>query len=63
MGKKLINAAAVREKIGGCSDMHLWRLLNNADLQFPRPSYINSRRYWLESEIDAWIDLQAARAA
>lgn len=53
----LISATQLRQKmLGGISDMSLWRCLNDPDLRFPRPIYIGRRRYWLETEILAWIE-------
>lgn len=41
---------------GGVSRMTLHRWLNNPDLNFPRPAYVNNRRYWRRSEIVAWLE-------
>ena len=59
MTSKLITAVAVREVLGGVSDMTLWRWLNDPDLDFPRPAYIGKRRYFRDAEIAAWIEAQA----
>lgn len=59
MTPKLITAVAVREALGGVSDMTLWRWLNDPDLDFPRPAYIGKRRYFRDAEIAAWIEAQA----
>jgi len=56
MDNKLISAAAVRRLCGGISDMALWRRLNRPDLNFPRPRYVGSRRYWVEREVMEWLD-------
>jgi predicted DNA-binding transcriptional regulator AlpA len=58
--KKRIQAAAVRDMLGGVSDMWLWRRLNDPAANFPRPIYINKRRFWIEAEIADWLDAQAA---
>ena len=58
MEHKLISAATVRDLCGGVSDMTLWRWLNDRDMNFPEPVYIQKRRYWREAELDAWIDAQ-----
>jgi len=58
MEHKLISAATVRDLCGGVSDMTLWRWLNDRDMNFPEPVYIQKRRYWRETELDAWIDAQ-----
>jgi len=58
MEHKLISAATVRDLCGGVSDMTLWRWLNDRAMGFPEPVYIQKRRYWRETELDAWIDAQ-----
>jgi predicted DNA-binding transcriptional regulator AlpA len=61
--QRRIQAAAVRQLCGGVSDMALWRWLNDSKMNFPKPVYINRRRFWLEIEICAWLDAQTGRAA
>jgi len=56
---QLISAPALREALGGVSDMWLWRRLADPDMAFPRPIRIGQRRYWRECEIAAWIDAMA----
>lgn len=63
MTSKLLTAAAVRDALGGVSDMTLWRWLNNPALNFPKPIYIARRRYWRESDVSEWLDAQAEVAA
>jgi len=58
--RKLITAAAVRDICGGISDMSLWRWLNDPALNFPKPLYIQRRRYWREAEVMAWLEACAA---
>lgn len=60
MEQKLIPAAAVRDGLGGISDMTLWRWLNDPALNFPQPVRIQKRRYWRESEIAAWLEQREA---
>lgn len=50
----LLPSSSVREKLGGVSDMTLWRRLKY-DPQFPRPIIMAGRRYWWESSIDGYI--------
>jgi predicted DNA-binding transcriptional regulator AlpA len=38
----------------GISDMTLWRWAHDPALGFPRPVYINRRRYWRLAEVEAW---------
>jgi len=42
-----LNAAQVRTRYGGMSDMALWRWLQDETLGFPKPLVINNRRFWL----------------
>jgi predicted DNA-binding transcriptional regulator AlpA len=49
-----LNAAQVRERYGGISDMTLWRWLRDGKLAFPRPHRINRLRYWKVSELLEW---------
>ncbi|SFP35395.1 helix-turn-helix transcriptional regulator [Tranquillimonas alkanivorans] len=56
---RLIPAVAVREMIGGVSDMTIWRWQHDPELEFPKPTRISRRRYWRLSEIEAWLEKQA----
>jgi predicted DNA-binding transcriptional regulator AlpA len=49
-----LNAAQVRTRYGGVSDMALWRWLQDDDLGFPKPFRINRRRFWKASDLTAW---------
>jgi predicted DNA-binding transcriptional regulator AlpA len=60
MENKLIPAAAVRDALGGISDMTLWRWLNDDALNFPKPIKIQKRRYWRAEEIAAWLEEREA---
>lgn len=55
---RLIGVADVRSMFGGISDMTLWRWLRDADLEFPRPIYVQRRRFWREAELIEWIGNQ-----
>lgn len=59
MTHKMIPAKAVRELCGGISDMTVWRWQHDPALDFPRPAYVQKRRYWREAEILDWIAAQA----
>jgi len=59
MTLKLMTAAAVREALGGVSDMTLWRWLKDPALNFPKPIYISKRRYWRFEEVLAWMESQS----
>jgi predicted DNA-binding transcriptional regulator AlpA len=45
------------------SQMSLHRWLKNPDLAFPRPLYINRRRFFREADIIAWERRRAGKAA
>lgn len=62
MERKLIPAKTVRELCGGISDMSLWRWLNDEDLNFPRPIYIQNRRFWREADMLEWLDSREVQA-
>jgi predicted DNA-binding transcriptional regulator AlpA len=56
-----LNAAQVRTRYGGVSDMALWRWLQDDDLGFPKPFRINRRRFWKASDLTAWERTRRSR--
>lgn len=60
MTNRLISAKVARERCGGKSNITLYRWIHDENLGFPRPVYINGRRYFVESEIASFIDAQTA---
>ncbi len=56
---RLIGSNEVRSRLGGISDMTLWRWLASAEVGFPRPIYVRRRRFWRESDLAAWMAAQA----
>jgi hypothetical protein len=59
---KLIGARKVRERYNDVSEMSLWRWLHDDTLAFPHPIYINGRRFWKVSQLEAWERARAAAA-
>lgn len=59
-GKTYLTARQVCSRYGGISDMTLWRWLNDPEMGFPCPRYINRRRYWDEAELDEFDRAQAS---
>jgi predicted DNA-binding transcriptional regulator AlpA len=51
----LIVTKQLRKILGECSDMHVWRLLKNKPLAFPKPFKINDRNYWRLGAVREWI--------
>ena len=49
-----LNAAQVRSRYGGMSDMALWRWLQDEELGFPKPYRINRRRFWKACDLTTW---------
>jgi predicted DNA-binding transcriptional regulator AlpA len=59
--KRYLPASKLRRRYGDCSDMTLWRWIKDDRLQFPKPIYINGRRYWDEYELDKFDQRQATK--
>jgi predicted DNA-binding transcriptional regulator AlpA len=61
----LIASKSLKELLGNCSDMHIWRLLNEEKykpLAFPKPFKINDRNYWRLGAVRGWIREQEAQS-
>ena len=50
---RLIQAPALRKRLGRVSDMWLFRHKD----ELPTPMLIAGRRFWLEEEIDSFIEM------
>ena len=53
----LITSKQLKKLNGNCSDMHIWRLLNDEKYQalaFPKPIKINDRNYWRLGAVRQW---------
>jgi predicted DNA-binding transcriptional regulator AlpA len=56
--ESLITGKQLRELFGDCSEMHIWRMLNEKKykpLAFPKPIKINDRNYWRLGAVRQWI--------
>ena len=63
--ESLITGKQLREFLGCCSEMHIWRLLNKEKYQplaFPKPIKINDRNYWRLGGVRKWIRDQEAQS-
>jgi hypothetical protein len=47
----------------GVVERTLNRWVSDPSLEFPRPMYVNGRRYFWLDEIESWEHVQAARKA
>ena len=54
MHTQYVTAKVVREMFGGISHMSLHRWLTDTKKDFPKPSYIGSRRYFKLEEVEAF---------
>lgn len=55
----LLTSTQVRSRIGGVSNMCIWRWMRDPRVEFPSPIKINQRNYWRLGDLRQW---QAARA-
>ena len=60
--RNLINSRDLKARLGGVTDMTLWRWQRRADLEFPRPVIIAKRKYWDAADVDAFIARQERAA-
>ena len=52
----LLTSRQVRAKVGGISDMTLWRWLESDVVRFPQPTLkVNKRCYWSAGAIRRWL--------
>lgn len=58
-----LTARQVMARYGGMSNMTLWRWVNQDKCGFPQPIYVNRRRLWSLSAIEAWERSQAREKA
>ena len=61
----LITSGQLRQMLGDCSEMHIWRMLNEEKyepLAFPKPIKINDRNYWRMGAVRRWIHDQEAQS-
>jgi predicted DNA-binding transcriptional regulator AlpA len=62
----LIGTTGIREMLGGVSQMHIWRLLNDERYRarkFPRPIVMGRRNYWRLGDMRRWINKQPKKLA
>jgi predicted DNA-binding transcriptional regulator AlpA len=59
--RRYLAAPHVRERYDGRSAMWLWRKLKH-DTKFPRPVVISGRRFFDESELDAYDEASRMEA-
>ena len=57
-GQRLIDKVALLDKVP-LSYATVWNLMRKGE--FPRSKFVGDRTFWLEHEIDAWIDAMPNR--
>ncbi|MBP2538133.1 putative DNA-binding transcriptional regulator AlpA [Agrobacterium tumefaciens] len=60
--KNLLNSRQLKDRLGGITDMTLWRWQRRPELEFPKPLVIARRKYWDASAIDAFLERQRSAA-
>ncbi|MBX4858760.1 transcriptional regulator [Rhizobium leguminosarum bv. viciae] len=60
--RKLLASRDVKERLGGVSDMTIWRWQHDPELDFPKPAVVRKRKYWAAAEIEAFIERRRAAA-
>ena len=56
---QLIPRKIVKQRLGGCSDMTIWRLQQSNG--FPVPVMINHRAFYYAHEFDEWLKSRPRR--
>lgn len=59
---RLLTARQLRTKLGGVSNMTIWRWMHNPSLDFPPPIKLNRRNYWSESAVNDYIHKQIEKS-
>jgi predicted DNA-binding transcriptional regulator AlpA len=50
----LLTGKQTRARVGGVSDMCIWRWMRDERVQFPHPIQINRRNYWRLGDLRQW---------
>ena len=50
----LLTSAQMRARVGGVSNMCIWRWMRDPRVQFPAPVKINARNYWRLGDLRRW---------
>jgi predicted DNA-binding transcriptional regulator AlpA len=56
----LLTTPQLRARLGGISEMTVWRFERDTEINFPKPIRIKRRKYWRIREVEAF-EAQAAR--
>jgi predicted DNA-binding transcriptional regulator AlpA len=59
----LLNSRQTRERVGGVSNMCIWRWLRDPRVQFPPPVQVNRRNYWRLGDLRRWQASQTVKQA
>lgn len=58
----LVPRKTVKQRLGGVSDMTIWRWEQDRASGFPLPLMMNGRAYYHEHEVAAWISSRPRKA-
>jgi len=59
----LLTSAQVRARVGGVSNMCIWRWMRDERVQFPHPVKMNQRNYWRLGDLRRWQAQRMTKAA
>ena len=59
----LLNSAQARAKVGGVTDMTLWRWMRDDRVKFPIPIKLNRINYWRQGDVRRWLAERQAQKA
>lgn len=59
----LLTSNQTRARVGGVSNMCIWRWMRDDRVQFPHPIQINRRNYWKLGDLRRWQSEQSEKRA
>lgn len=60
--RRKITSKALRAKCGDISEMTQYRWAHDPAMDFPKPTYINGRKFYDEAEVDGWLESRSTVA-
>ncbi len=59
----LLTSAQMRARVGGVTNMCIWRWMRDPRVQFPHPVKLNRRNYWRLGDLRQWQAERMTKAA